>query len=121
KDSEGGMDIWYSTITNGNQFGKVKTIRSLNSIDNDLNPWFDESTNRLYFSSSWWDGFGGYDVFYSTYNGQFSEPVNAGLPINSPANDTYFFKQQDTAFVTSNRIGVLYSKNPTCCSDIFSF
>ncbi len=117
--TEGGMDIRYATITNGNQFGKVKSIKSLNSIENELSPWYDATKKRLYFSSSWFDGFGGTDVFYSSYNGQFSEPTNAGSPINSSANDLYYFAQNDTSYVTSNRIGVLYSKNPTCCSDIF--
>ena len=35
-------------------------------------------------------------------------------------NDLYYFQQQDTAYLSSNRKGVKYSKNPTCCSDIFS-
>ena len=55
------------------------------------------------------------------FNGQeFGKPINPGLPTNSPANDTYYFVHGDTNYVTSNRLGVYYSKNPTCCSDIFS-
>lgn len=118
--SEGGMDLWYAPITNGNQFGKVRALKSINSIDNELSPWYDAKEKRLYFSSSWFDGFGGYDVFSVAYPEQTAEPVNLGLPFNSPANDLYYFKQSDTSYVTSNRIGVLYSKNPTCCSDIFA-
>lgn len=118
--TEGGMDLWYCTIRNGNQYGKVRSIKSLNSLDNEVAPWWDDSLQRLYFSSSWHDGFGGYDIFYSPYDGQFREPVNLGLPFNSPANDLYYFRQGDTSLLTSNRLGVLYSKNPTCCSDIFA-
>lgn len=122
KESKGGLDLFYSIITNGNQFSKVKAIRNLNSIDNEVTAFWDKERQRLYFSSSWHEGFGGFDVFYSEYrNGQFEQPVNAGQPINSPANDLYYFSQNDTSFVTSNRIGVLYSKNITCCSDIFAF
>lgn len=122
KESKGGLDVFYTTITNGNQFGKVKSIKAINSIDNETNPFWDEQNHRLYFSSTWHEGFGGFDVFYSTYaNGQFEAPVNVGQPINSPANDLYFFKDKDTSYVTSNRIGVMYSKNITCCSDIFAF
>lgn len=120
EDSEGGMDLYYSEIRNGNQFGKVRAIKSINTMDNDITPWWDDQNQRLYFSSSWEDGFGGYDVYYSNYTGKFESPINAGLPINSPANDLYYFMQVDTGYVTSNRIGVLYSKNPTCCSDIFA-
>lgn len=122
KESKGGLDIFFTTITNGNQFGKVKTLRALNTIDNEVTPFWDEKKQRLYYSSTWNEGYGGFDVFYSEYkNGQFQEPQNAGQPINSPANDLYYFNHNDTCFVTSNRIGVLYSKNITCCSDIFAF
>ncbi|MCR9172950.1 MAG: DUF1573 domain-containing protein [bacterium] len=120
EDSQGGLDLFYSQIRNGNQFGKVRALKTLNSIENDVTPWWDAENQRLYFSSSWEDGFGGYDVFYSQYNGRFEKPVNAGLPVNSPANDLYYFRELDTGYVTTNRLGVQYSKNPTCCSDIFA-
>lgn len=118
--TEGGMDIWYSQLKNGNQFSKVRNIKEINTVDNDLCPWWDEKSNALYFSSSWHNGFGGLDIFKSTYNNQFGAPENIGIPFNSPANDIYYFQQQDTAYFSSNRKGVKYSKNPTCCSDIFS-
>jgi hypothetical protein len=47
-------------------------------------------------------------------------PENIGKPFNSSANDLYYFLQQDTAYISSNRKGVKFSKNPTCCSDIFT-
>jgi len=118
---EGGMDLYYSFIRNGNQFGKVMPVKTANSPDPELSPFWDAANKRLYFSSSWHDGFGGYDVFYVPFTAQkFDQPVNAGLPFNSPANDTYYFTHGDTSYVSSNRLGVFYSKNPTCCSDIFS-
>ena len=120
EDSKGGLDIYYSKIRNGNQYGRVRSIKAINSLDNEVTPWWDAKNQRLYFSSSWHNGFGGHDVFYSEYKGRFGAPVNAGLPTNSSANDLYFFRHNDTSYVTSNRIGVLYSKNPTCCSDIFA-
>ena len=118
---KGGMDIWYSFIKNGNQFQKPINVRKLNSIDNELSPFWDAESKTLYFSSSWYNGFGGYDVFKSHYNTSFEDPENLMEPINSPANDLYYFQTstKDTAFVSSNRLGSNYSKNPTCCSDIF--
>ncbi|NVK63643.1 MAG: DUF1573 domain-containing protein [Flavobacteriales bacterium] len=121
EDSKGGLDLYYSKIRNGNQYRRVRAIKGANSLDNEVTPWWNEKEQRLYFSSSWHDGFGGYDVFYLDYDGGFGKPVNVGQPINSPANDLYYFKDLDTGYVTSNRIGVMFSKNPTCCSDIFSF
>jgi len=120
KGGKGGLDIYSSTITNGNQYGKVRSIKTLNSLDNEITPWWDDKNQRLYFSSSWHNGFGGHDVFYSTFTDRFSKPTNAGIPVNSPANDLYYFEHGDSALVTSNRLGVMYSKNPTCCSDIFT-
>lgn len=121
-ETEGGLDIFYSFIKNGNQFSRVRSLRQINSLDNDITPFWDNEKKRLYFASTWPEGFGGYDVFYSELkDGRFHEPVNVGQPINSPANDLYFFRKSDTNYVTSNRIGVLYSKNITCCSDIFAF
>lgn len=119
EDSKGGLDLYYSKIRNGNQFSKVRSLKAANTLDNDVTPWWDDSLQRLYYSTSWHNGFGGHDIFYLPYTTKFEKPINAGLPFNSPANDLYFFKNSDTSYITSNRIGVMYSKNPTCCSDIF--
>jgi len=116
---KGGLDIYYCTITNGNQYGRVRSINAVNTIDNDISPWWDSTRKRLYFSSTWHNGFGGFDVHYSKFTTKWEKPINAGIPINSSANDLYYFNKQNREFVSSNRLGVLYSKNPTCCSDIF--
>lgn len=117
----GGMDIWYSFIKNGNQYAKPRNIKRLNTLDDELSPFWDNETNTLYFSSSWYNGFGGQDVFKSKYENDFGEPENLMEPINSPANDLYYFQTstKDTAYFSSNRLGSNYSKNPTCCSDIY--
>lgn len=118
--TKGEMDIWYAVLDNQGQATRVENVSSINSIENDICPWYDTIENRLYFSSSWHQGFGGQDVFYSEYrNGKFGAPINVGLPINSPAADQYYFQYGDSTFVSSNRLGSLYAKNPTCCSDIY--
>ena len=122
-DGKGGMDLYFSILkNNGNQFSKVKSFPVGNSADNEIAPWFDTLNKTFYFSSSWWNGFGGYDVHYSNLIGSDFSPIqNMGIPLNSAANDLYFFKAGDSTFLSSNRLGVLYAKNPTCCSDIFGF
>lgn len=115
--TKGGLDIWSAEL-NGLNVENIQNLSSLNSMDNELSPWFDSTDNRLYFSSSWHYGFGGQDVFFS--ESPFKKIENAGLPINSPANDQYFFRHNDTTYVSSNRLGSVYAKNPTCCSDIFA-
>ncbi len=120
---KGGMDLYFSVIkNNGNQFSKVKAFPEGNSPDNEIAPWYDTLNKTIYFSSPWWNGFGGYDIHSSTLIGSDFSPIqNKGLPINSPANDLYYFKNGDSTFLSSNRLGVLYAKNPTCCSDIFAY
>lgn len=120
---DGGMDLYFVVMKNqGNQFSKIKALNAANSPDNEIAPYYNESEKRMYFSSSWHDGFGGYDVHYlQLTNGTFEKPRNVGLPINSPANDVYFFQDGDSMYVSSNRLGVNYVKNPTCCSDVFGY
>jgi tetratricopeptide (TPR) repeat protein len=123
RNGEGkGMDLFYTFINpDGITFSNITQIDQLNSPDADITPWFDLTENKLYFSSSWPNGFGGQDIYYSEVKeGSFSSPINVGWPLNSPANDQYFFVNNDSIYFASNRIGSNSLKNPTCCSDIFS-
>lgn len=119
----GGLDIWYSVIKNGNQYALPKSLGAeINSLGDEICPFYDTLENRLYFSSDWHEGFGGQDIFYAeNYNFQFKNPVNMEIPINSSKNDTYFTIDQKKGdyYFSSNREGVMWAKNPTCCNDIF--
>jgi tetratricopeptide (TPR) repeat protein len=115
--SKGGLDIWMAQI-NGTKIENIQNLNDVNTVENDITPWYDTLKSRLYFSSSWHYGFGGQDIFYSEI--PFEKVENAGIPINSSANDQYFFTHNDTGYVSSNRLGSKYAKNPTCCSDIFA-
>ncbi len=121
----GGLDIWWSEIKNGNQYSKPRNLgRKINSLDDDITPFYHPIEKRLYFSSSWHPGFGGQDIFYvDKVDGMISfiKPINVGLPINSSQNDTYYFYDtiNDIAYLSSNRIGSNSIKTPTCCNDIF--
>ena len=120
RGSVGGLDIWVAESIDGIQFKEPRNISTINTFENEISPWFDSKENKLFFSSTWHNGFGGQDVHYSDYiDGVFSSPMNALEPINSPANDMYYFKHDDTTYMASNRLGGYYSKNPTCCSDIY--
>lgn len=121
--TKGGLDIFYSYIKDGGEsYSPPLPVESINSKDNEISPFFDSLSQKLYFSSSWHNGFGAYDIFSSEFrNYKFEKPVNMGVPINSPANDLYFFRDKEQFYLSSNRVGVAYSKNPTCCSDIFSY
>lgn len=121
KGGKGEMDLWYAESIDGLSFKEALNIRVLNSVENEITPFYDTTRNRLFFSSTWYDGFGGHDVHFSNYiDGLFSSPINVGNPINSPANDLYYFSHHDSIYVSSNKKGGYYSKNPTCCSDIYA-
>ncbi|MBI3134068.1 MAG: DUF1573 domain-containing protein [Bacteroidetes bacterium] len=125
KHNYGGLDIWYTVVTNGNKYSLPKNLGpAINTMDDDITPFYDTVENRLYFSSSWYEGFGGQDVFYTesvNRNMEFSTPVNLGIPVNSSKNDTYLVKNyaDNDFYFSSNREGVNFAKNPTCCNDIF--
>ena len=96
KGGEGKLDIWYSELnSNGNYGVPINLGKTINSADNEISPFFDPKTDKLYFSSDWFYGYGGYDVFYALKKKNelaFDEPENMGQPINSSCNDIYFNK-----------------------------
>jgi outer membrane protein OmpA-like peptidoglycan-associated protein len=68
---------------------------------------FTKDGNTMYFSSTHPLGFGGADIYSSTFaNGEWSEPVNAGSAINSPGNELYPHLENDsTLFFSSTGFG----------------
>ena len=115
--SIGGLDIFYGLL-NQNTVKDVKTIEYINSVEEDIAPFYDNNSQTLYFSSSWHNGYGGYDLFKTNFTpNKISKIENLGLPFNSCNNDTYLVKDSLNYFITSNRNHA--SKNKTCCTDIY--
>ncbi|MFY8030091.1 MAG: tetratricopeptide repeat protein [Bacteroidia bacterium] len=123
KGGEGGMDIWYSQQNkDGSWQTPVNAGKQVNSPEDEITPFFCNPCQTLYFSSTFHQGMGGFDIFKSRWqNGQFSSPENAGYPINSPQNDMYFKynDKRSKAYFISNREGSYYEKYETCCNDIY--
>ena len=121
----GGHDIWYSIINDTKKPSPAVNLGTpVNTIGNEITPFYDNTTGRLYFSSDWHLGFGGYDVFYSEgARDSWQEPVNLGSTLNSPANDLYFSVNSDSrsGYLTSNRRGSFFVSDNTCCNDIYSW
>lgn len=125
KGGYGKLDIWYAEILDDFSIGNIKNVgQKVNSPENDITPYYHQPSNRLYFSSTWHNGFGGYDIFHSHWNDSIFElPVNAEQPINSSWNDMYYWMDEVAkhGYLTSNRDGSLFNKNPNCCPDIWEF
>ena len=70
-------------------------------------PFLHLDGKTLYFSSNTHVGMGGFDLFVSRRNeeGEWSEPVNLGYPINTPGDEINFIVAADghTALISSFR------------------
>lgn len=122
---QGNMDIWYTRISPKMEFSEpVNCGNIINTIDDDISPFYYAKTKTLYFSSTWHQGLGGYDIFKSQGSlDKWTAIENVGYPLNSSYNDIYFtINQVDSdGYFTSNRPGSFYIKGETCCNDIFSY
>lgn len=121
---EGGTDIWQAHLVDGTVRDVQPLGRPVNSPGNERSPWYDQVTNTLYYSSDFLPGMGGYDIFSASYgNDTYASPVNAGHPLNSPANDLYpsYDPLRNEGWLTSNRKGSFAAKGETCCNDLYRF
>lgn len=118
----GGYDIWMAEFSDGTVRNLSPLDRFVNSPGNERCPWYEDDARALWFSSDFHPGLGGYDIFRSAWGADvFAPAINAGLPINSPANDLYpaAYPQRGEVWITSNRKGSFANKGETCCNDLY--
>lgn len=120
--TKGKMDIWLSKRLSKTEWDYPQNAGNhINSIDDEVTPFAD--SNRLYFSSLWHYGYGGFDVFAAEIKAlqtaDFGKPKNMRKPINSGANEVYFSPYDSVAFFSSNRVGSKFIEAETCCNDIY--
>ena len=122
---EGNMDIWYCKLNNDGSYGKaINAGKKINSIEDEITPYYCNPCQELFFSSTWHKGLGGFDIFKSNFKDEgFGEANNLGLPINTSYNDIYFSisSTRKSAFISSNRPGSLFEGKESCCNDIYMF
>lgn len=123
---QGGMDIWRVELKEDLAESEPYNLgATINSKDAEVTPFYDSQNNRLYFSSRWHLGLGGYDIFYSDAqpNSEWTAPVNMGIPFNSAANDLYFVINENdtTGYMASNRDGSRSLTKEACCNDIYKY
>lgn len=91
-DGQGGLDIYMSRKSAKGWSRPENLGDKINTAQNELSP-FIAPDGSLYFASKGHIGYGGYDIFVSTYDGHFdtwSDPVNLGAPFNSCLDDLSF-------------------------------
>jgi hypothetical protein len=107
---KGLMDLWF-TSRNLNvesmSFSEPVNLGSeINTLGDEIAPFYDPNEKKLYYSSNGKITLGGYDIFITEgQRDDWNTPINPSIPINSSADDTHFFKLKDQplGFLSSNR------------------
>jgi hypothetical protein len=89
----GKLDIYLARRSAGGDWGvPVNLGNVINTPEDEDTPFLTGDGKRLVFSSRGHFNMGGYDVFYSELDsdGNWSDPVNIGYPINTTGDDTFF-------------------------------
>lgn len=106
----GGRDIYKSTYDVDKKIWKeAQNLGPIINTSNDEEGVFMHPDGKtLYFSSKGHNTIGGYDIFYADWDGsKWSQPVNLGIPINTPGDEVFFQVSADgrTAYYSSYRTG----------------
>ncbi|SFB75626.1 WD40-like Beta Propeller Repeat [Flexibacter flexilis DSM 6793] len=127
KGGRGGLDIWYALFNEkiGLYNRPINCGPEVNSVRDEVTPFYSVKENTLYFSSNSHPGIGGFDVFKSKGSLRtFSAPENLGTPLNTSYDDVYYTlaASEKAGYFVSNRKGSQgILPNTTCCDDIYAF
>lgn len=124
---QGGLDIWYVTKDhNSGDFNfslPVNVGKEINTIGDEVTPFYDKNSQLLYFSSTGHPGIGGYDIFKSAgEKSSWGAVKHLGIPTNSIADDHYYILSANSrsGYFISNRLTGT-TKEYTDNDDIFFF
>lgn len=92
-DGFGRCDIWKSELLPNGEWGKAQNLGpTINTLEDEVSPYFHSINNTLYFSSTGHlNSYGGFDIFKSRWlENHFEEPRNLGPLVNTPKDEYYF-------------------------------
>jgi peptidoglycan-associated lipoprotein len=119
----GGFDLYYATIeSEGSYSDPVNLGPTINTPGDEETPFYFDGT--LYFASTGHPGFGGFDIFYTLWDGSnWSDVTNMGNAYNTSVDDYSFALDNEgyNGLLTSNREGGRSTVSRTCCDDIYTF
>jgi outer membrane protein OmpA-like peptidoglycan-associated protein len=125
-EGQGGSDLWFTFYDKKKlEWKEPKNCgKKVNTIVDEITPYYNIETKTLYFSSEGMPGMGGFDI-YKTFGEakSFEGPINIGFPINSSFDDLYYILEENRqrGFLTSNRNGGYSLRHENCCDDIYEF
>ncbi len=127
KGGKGGMDIWRCKLKGFSDLGSPmwgaaeNLGDSINTSGNEMSPYIHADGEMLYFSSDYWLGLGGTDLFCSRLKNDsvWTKPRNLGYPINTYKDEQGLVVNADgnLAYFSSDRPGskgmdIYYFKMP---------
>ncbi|PLX23071.1 MAG: hypothetical protein C0597_01510 [Marinilabiliales bacterium] len=102
----GDLDIYMSERETDTTWSEAVNLGGLiNTRWNENTPFLTPDGKRLFFSSEGHQGMGGYDMYYSekNENGEWSDPINIGYPINTTDDDIFFVPFERGSFAYSSQ------------------
>lgn len=89
----GGRDLWLTVRGDQGWIQPINLGSGVNSPGNEENPFLHSDENTLYFTSDYWPGFGGRDLFmtHRIRGNEWSVIRNLGFPINSADHEEGVF------------------------------
>jgi hypothetical protein len=136
----GSYDLWFCKYTTDGMTGSpievgidtkdidtelaffFESESKINTLGNEITPFFSSKDSMLYFSSDWHVGMGGYDIFKTKTDFKtWSDVENVGYPLNTSVNDLYFTMDANShyAYFVSNRHSAYTKTKEGCCNDIY--
>lgn len=121
---KGGFDI-YSVLLNDNDLPTTaENLDYINTIEDEVSPYYNLKQEILYFSSNGHIGFGGHDVYRYAFKGKESRQiVNMGPSVNCSYDDLYYIEDdiQRKAYMVSNKPSSLFLDETiqACCYDVY--
>ena len=110
-DGYGGMDLYRAERYLDSEATDFTFPQNLgpvvNSVADEVTPFYEPRSQTLYFASNGYVGLGGYDVFETRGRDlSWNEPSNLLSPVNTPADDYYYRRVpgSERAFLSSNRV-----------------
>jgi len=94
----GGRDIYRCLKMPNGEWSKALSVGpAVNTPYEEDSPFISPDGRTLYFASTGHKSMGGFDVFYSNMgeDGEWSEPVNMGYPLNTVDDDLFFVPTAD--------------------------
>jgi tetratricopeptide (TPR) repeat protein len=96
------LQLYFARLVNGS-WKNVVSFEFNNKEFSFTDPWISNDGSTLYFASDMRGGYGGKDIYKSTFiKGKWIKPINLGPEINTAGDESSPFVQSNILYFTSN-------------------